>query len=208
MGAENYSASKPTGNIFIRCFKKIFIKMYPSGAKTLYTSQGIWLRRMAVVFLFLDIIFTVFSLAMVGFLPMIQDLCLACLGYSMYLTIREWVVMLYLLLKLVFGLGLIWQDQSNMSYLEQTNTIMKFGQIANATFHLLSVFFVGKAYYYFRKNGGIWGTRGKERCLREGLIEKAGVFVTNVAHRTEQRLDNETARERADNKHQQQLRKL
>ena len=40
------------------------------------------------------------ALAVIGFQPMIANLWLGILGYSVYLTLREWVVILYLLCKI------------------------------------------------------------------------------------------------------------
>ena len=168
------------GGICFRIFKKIFNKMWPSKPKQLYTNQGRWLRKMALLFMVLDFMFFVFSLAVVGFEPMLYDLLLGVLGYSVYLTVREWVTMLYLAGKLFSAFALFFGERTGANYSNAPlQSTQLFGEIANATFHLMSVYFVGRAYYYFRKNGGIWGT-GEDAKLNKAMA-KGGSLLNKAA---------------------------
>ena len=50
-----------------------------------------------------------------------------------------------------------------------------FGNIAIAAFHIMSAYFVGRSYYYFRKNGGIWGT-GEDAKIAKAAAKASQLF--------------------------------
>ena len=149
----------PKGGCCTRVFRKIFAKMYPAEKKTLYTTQGKWLRTMAGFFMFADFCFFVFALALVGFQAMMMDLWLGLWGYSVWLTLREWVTIMYLFFKCMAAFMLLFNSNSGSSYSGTMASTQIFGLILNACFHILSVYYVGRAYYQFRKNGGIHGLK-------------------------------------------------
>ena len=62
---------------------------------------------MAGLSMFADYCFFVFALAIVGFYPMMVDLFLGVLGYSVYLTLREWTVILYIIFKILAASQLV-----------------------------------------------------------------------------------------------------
>ena len=130
--------------------------MYPAKPKVVYTPQGRWLRGMITMSALLDYCFFVFALALVGFKPMLADMILAFWGYSVYLTLREWSIILYCIFKIVAAFGLCFGQGD--TYGGQYANTQIFGIIINAGFHVLSAYYVGRAYYFFRKNGGIHGT--------------------------------------------------
>ena len=104
------------GNCCTRLFRKLFQKMYPPKPKVLATSQGVWLRKMAAVSMFFDFCFFVLALLLVGFRPMIVDLLLGFWGYSVYLTLREWSVILYCVFKAIAAGGLMFNSGSESRY--------------------------------------------------------------------------------------------
>ena len=54
---------------------------------------------------------------------------------------------------------------------------------------MLSAWYVGRAYYYFRKNGGIWGTAGPNQ-LTDNKYVKVGInLATAGATAAENKLD-------------------
>ena len=89
--------------------------MWPSTKKEVYTTQGLWLRKIAAGSMTLDYLFFVFALAIVGFDTMIMDLFIGLIGYSVYLTLREWVIILYCLFKTMAALTLVFGN-SGASY--------------------------------------------------------------------------------------------
>ena len=79
--------------------------MYPRQKKVLATKQGEWLRKMCLTFIIFDYAFFVFALLVAGFKAMLIDLLIGLWGYSAYLTVREWVVILYLVFKCMAAWG-------------------------------------------------------------------------------------------------------
>ena len=126
--------------------------------------------------MFMDFCFFIFALAIVGFIPMTTDVFLGIIGYSVYLTLREWIVILYCFLKVAAGLTLMFGDIGSANYGSgsQAQSTQIFGKYFNAGFHLLSAWYVGRSYYYFRKNGGIWGTAGPND-ITDNKFVKAGM---------------------------------
>lgn len=90
--------------------------MYPKKPKMLFTKQGQWLRKMALIFFLLDALFFVLCLAFVGFEPMTYDLFCMALGYSVYLTVREWVVFLYIIMKFAAGTRLCFGESTGSHF--------------------------------------------------------------------------------------------
>ena len=85
-------------NPCIGCFKRLFKKLYPVNPKKAWTKQGIWLRRMIIVCLISHFVFFVVGLVMIGFEPMAMNIILAVWSYSVYLTLNELSIILYVIL--------------------------------------------------------------------------------------------------------------
>ena len=77
---------------------KLFSKMFPAKEKKLYTVQGSHLRAFFGFMLALNITAFLGSLVLVGFKTMLYAILLTTFSYSGYLTLREWVVILYILM--------------------------------------------------------------------------------------------------------------
>ena len=91
----------------------LFLWMFPVVKRRAYTRTG---RRLRSFFGWVCVghaFFFVFSLAIIGFFPMIENLILGFYTYSMYLTIRQCASWLYILL--VFGAFCldIWLESKN-----------------------------------------------------------------------------------------------
>ena len=84
-------------NVFVRLFIYIFLKMYPVKPKEAPTREGKVLRRLFGCFCILHVLSFVVCLAFIGFSRMMVELSLACFSYSAYLTLREWVICLYVI---------------------------------------------------------------------------------------------------------------
>ena len=80
------------------CLKKLFFSLYPSKPIELNTPEGFYLRRVLLITLYLDITFFVLSELFVGFEPMIYAILFAAIAYSCYLTMKQFVIFLYVLL--------------------------------------------------------------------------------------------------------------
>ena len=71
---------------------------------------------MAAVTMFFDFCFFVLALVLVGFRPMVIDLLLGFWGYSVYLTLREWTVILYCIFKVLAAGGLMFNSNGESQY--------------------------------------------------------------------------------------------
>lgn len=78
-------------------FKAIFKHLYPSKMKKAWSKYGKWLRSVIGWTCFLHCLFFTFSLAFVGFKPMIVNLFLSMWCYSAYLTLRYWIIIFHLI---------------------------------------------------------------------------------------------------------------
>ena len=74
---------------------KLFTKMYPAEPKKLYTPQGESLRGFFKCMMYMNLLGFVVSIVYVGFVAMIFSMFLGLMSYSGYLTLREWVIILY-----------------------------------------------------------------------------------------------------------------
>ena len=73
---------------------------------------------------------------------------------SVYLTLHEWSILMYLIFLLMatiwglfYGLG------------DKTASTQIGGLLLNVFMYVFLIWFIGKAYFYFRKTGGIKGDR-------------------------------------------------
>ena len=80
--------------------EKWFFKFYPTTKKVAETAEGDWIRRLCVISTIIHLGLFVFCLALVGFGAMIFNCCQIMMSYSVYLTLREREMALYILLLL------------------------------------------------------------------------------------------------------------
>jgi hypothetical protein len=73
-------------------------KMYPARPKEVPTLQGKALRNIIFYFCVFNIIIWAISLAFVGFEAMMLSGVTLAFAYSAWLTLREWVIILYILI--------------------------------------------------------------------------------------------------------------
>ena len=180
---------KQKENCCVRVFRKIFKTLYPINAKTAWTSQGKWLRTCIGVAVFLHCFFFIFSLALVGFPSMIINLMLASWSYSVYLTLNEWKVCLYFffLMSSTFT-GLVYGLE------QKKDGMQKMGLIVNCCFYILNIWFIGKAYWDFRKTGGIKGLKPTTNLAEERAMKKAGQVAGKAGDFIDKKVDQENQR--------------
>ena len=70
--------------------------MYPRNQKIAWTVEGVNLRKIAKLDVYLHISMSFMSLAYIGFYPMLLNIIYALLSFSVYLTLRELVTVLYI----------------------------------------------------------------------------------------------------------------
>ena len=98
------------------------------------------------------LLFFIVALGLVGFQTMIIDFMLACWAYSVLLTLNECSIILYMFFLLSASfVGLFYGME------KKTANFQIMGLLSNVAVYLCIVYFIGRAYFYFRKNGGIKG---------------------------------------------------
>ena len=177
---------KVKDNAVVGCFKRLTKKLYPIQAKRTWTKQGSWLRKIICACLIANLLFFVVSLAMIGFEPMAMNLILATWAYSVYLTMNELSIILYIVFLIGATInGIYWlKENDNLAFPLTNSQIMGFGM--NMMTHLVSIYYLGRAYYYFRKTGGIKGLNPttdlpEEKALRH--VKAGANKVAEVAHK-------------------------
>ena len=85
------------------CGEKLFFYLYPSDRKEIpdENKPGLWLRCMLLIAVVVHMGLSFFSLAIVGFYPLVINLIQASWSYSCQLTMRERQIVIYLVLLLV-----------------------------------------------------------------------------------------------------------
>jgi hypothetical protein len=173
--------------------RKIFTNMYPRKLKPALTAEGQWLRKCVGWSTVLHIIFFAFSLAFVGFLPMISNLFLATFGYSVFLTLRECEVVVYL----VTILSAISGGFFDLMHHKDNDASQKMGLIVMMASYVWVIYYLCRAYYFFRKSGGIKGSRiDNQLLLEEKLAKNAGKFGNKGLAVIDKALDLEMQKER------------
>ena len=146
---------------------RIFFRLYPAALKPANTPEGLHLRKVVKWMLICHILFTFASFAFAIIFATMTGIIYSVWVYSVYLTLREWQVILYLL-TLIFGIiyGIF-----NI-FDEPAETL--FFYILNIVFLCFAVYFVWMAYKAFRTSGGIYGGKSREeRAKEKGAKEKS-----------------------------------
>ena len=181
-------------NLF-KLFRKIFANMYPRKMKPALTPEGQWLRKCVGWATVLHCLFFTFSLAFVGFLPMISNLFLATFAYSVFLTLRECEVVVHMVL-ILFAISGGMQD---LLYHADMDSTQRMGLIVNMVFYVWMLWYLCRAYFYFRKSGGIKGFRRDKGLLpEEKLAKKAAKIGSKATGALDLAVDLELQRERYD----------
>jgi len=121
----------------------------------------------------MHIVFTIFNLAFVGFIGYLLNLLLTFWCMSIYYTLQQCNIILYLLflcsaittgiLEDLFGFG-------EEAAADTRTSVQIIGILVNVVFYCIIVFFVAQSYYSFYKSGGIKGTK-KTRSEYEEYLQ-------------------------------------
>ena len=140
---------------------------------------------------FAHMCFFVISLAFVGFEAMIFALLLGTWSYSCYLTLREWSVGLYILFSLATAFYLLYAGAGFDA--ESTQVV---GLLANSGFDVCAAYYTARAYYYFRKTGGIHGLGGVKELPEEKMLAQAATLAAKGADKIDGALEKEAIKEK------------
>ena len=67
--------------------------------------------------------------------------------------------------------------------------MQKMGLIINCSFYCITIYFVGKAYWTFRKTGGIKGLNPATNLPEERAMKKAGQIAGRAGQYIEKKVD-------------------
>ena len=150
------------------------------------------------------------SLAFIGFKPMITNLFLATISYSIYLTLREWMIVFYLFLLLSCGIvgGIAWASDQESTSTAGLQSSQVLALITDLGITVLNFVMISRWYWRFRKSGGIKGVGQTENLLEERIAggvasagKKAGSYAgkkfEQVAEKEKQREADEEAKLKA-----------
>ena len=135
--------------------EKYFFTFFPTIKKPSETPEGDWLRCTSLISVFIHNGLFVFCLALVGFYPMIFNLAQACVSYSVYLTLREREIAVYIFLLC----GQIATDALIIKNAEDGELVgmQMGGYIGNIVACCLLMFSAARAWQKFRATGGLHG---------------------------------------------------
>ena len=137
--------------------ERLFFWLYPSNMKQAETEEGFWLRRMLLFAVIVHAGLAVWALAIIGFVPMILNLFQLAIAYSCYLTLREREVITYLFMIVVQCIYNISCLLGIHEHEYELSSMQLLGKMVSLTLCVILGYIVGKAYYEFRKSGGLHG---------------------------------------------------
>jgi hypothetical protein len=144
---------------------------------------------------FLHGLFAILSLALVGAEAMYSAQVLGIFSYSCYLTLREWTIVLYLIITTMSAFYLAYAGAGTLA--ESTQIL---GLYLGIGVDLVTVYYCGRAYFYFRKTGGIHGVARTGDLPEERFVKGAGVIAGTGAAALNAQLskDNDAKQKEAD----------
>ena len=134
-----------------------------------FTEEGRWLRTCTCIATIIHTLLYLLCLAIVGFLPMILNILNAAWAYSCYLTLRERELAVYFVI-------LIGQTVDHVVTIfgdKDLGNVQVLGHLICTTFIVLTGFYVGRAWYHFRKTGGLRGTGPRENLIEDKVYDGA-----------------------------------
>ena len=120
-------------------------------------------------------IFFILSMSMIGFEAMITEILWGCWAYSVYLSLREMMIVIYWI-TLAMGLMYKFMQLFDFSQLQLLFFILE------QVFIGISLYYVGLGYLAYRKSGGVKGhSRGINAVIRQTVKMGKGIINANKA---------------------------
>lgn len=140
------------------CLERAFFRLYPSKRKETTNEFGHWLRCVMLIATILHFGMALFCMALVGFTAMILNFLQCMWSYSVFLTLREREMVLYLL-------ALLAQLAQSFCFLfrgdeKPTGAFQTGGTIGNIVGCSIMLFVGARALWKFHETGGLHGTGG------------------------------------------------
>ena len=154
------------------CLERTFFRLFPTKKKETENPNGEWLRCVMAIATFLHFGMALFCMALVGFPAMILNFIQSIWSYSVYLTLREREMILYIV-------ALLAQFANSFCFLfrgeeKPTGAFQTGGTIADIVFCGIMLIVGGRALWKFHETGGLH-YKFPEKDINEPLInDEAG----------------------------------
>ena len=119
--------------------RKAFYWLFPAIPKKVWNKEGENMQKIMFLQTILHFVFFVVNLIFLGFYPMLMDLGYMTLAFTVYLNIREYMIIIYILALLS---GAFYKFQFNVR-VSSTSLLFYVMEIA---FFILSSLYVGNIY--------------------------------------------------------------
>ena len=174
---------------------KLFFRWYPNARKETETEEGEWVRTALSISLTTHILLFFTSFAIVGFISMLANLILCCICYSAFLTMRERSLVFYL-----FVLLIAFTEGTVSLFTSKLGNLQFLGKMINLCVYCLLAYMQGKAYYDFKKSGGLHGTALQEQLIEDKAAaiaqQKFEALKASGENKINRAIDDDEARER------------
>ena len=155
----------------LACLERAFFRLWPTVKKETINPNGDWLRCIMCIATVMHFGMALFCMALVGFPAMILNMLQCLWTYSVYLTLREREMCLYIL-------ALLAQIAQSLCFLfrgeeKPTGAFQTGGTIGNIVGCGVMLIVGGRALWLFHKTGGLHYTipEADDKRIREPLID-------------------------------------
>ena len=158
--------------------RSIFYWFFPPVPKKTFTPEGERMRNVMRFQVFFHILFFVGNLGAVGVQGMLFELAWFLWSFSVYLNLREYMIVIYIITMVAGGI-------TNISLMSTFTQLPLLVFILELVFLFLSSFYVMMYYKDYRLGGGIKGKRhGANKLLKKGGSCLSGIcgIVTSKAN--------------------------
>ena len=150
------------------CLERWFFRLFPTKRKETTNPHGDWLRCVMGIACFLHFGMALFCMALVGFPAMILNFIQSIWAYSVYLTLRQREMIVYIL-------ALLGQFANSFCFLfrgdeEPSGAFQTGGTIADIVFCGIMLVVGGRALWKFHDTGGLHYAHPEKDDLTKPLI--------------------------------------
>ena len=150
--------------------RKAFYFFFPAIPKKVFNREGENMRSIMFIQTTIHLILFILNLVFVGFYPMLMELGYMTLAFTTYLTLREWLLGIYVISLISGG---VYKYSEIALY---TSTSLLF-YVMEMVFLGLSAIYVGRVWLPFRLKGG----RKEKYYAVNAQIETAAAAIKDTA---------------------------
>ena len=151
---------------------------FPGKMKRARTHEGDKLRWYVGATVFGHCIFFFVSLAIIGFIPMIENLLFAAWIYSVYLTLREWLLILYMI-ALIFTMYENFKRERQQHQFREMNSYEALGWLCLFSYYVFIICYLLPVYIKFRAKGGLKGNAKSRKNADAEAAQRKREIIEN-----------------------------